>query len=244
MYAWHPPRTVSAASAVALVVATFALLVLGLNVRRTAEQAARLISVELTDPPQARPTERPRAPAPRVQRPAPKHEASPHNVRNKATQVVAPPVQPLITPPPVAAAPHAGLGSAANNGAASGPGPGEGAGGVGNGLGGGGLGGNGSGDGEPVVGPRQTGGKIVYGDLPQGILAPGQEAGVDVLYLVTPEGHATGCRVEHSSGYPALDGLACRLIEQRFRFNPARDRYGRPVRAGIEETHTWFAHER
>jgi protein TonB len=245
MYAWHPPRTLSAASSAAIVALAFALLVLGLNVRRTAEQAATLVSVELTEPPQPRPTEQPRAPVQHVQKPASKHQASARNVHNKATQVTAPPVQPLITPPPVAA-PHAGSGSAVNNGASNLRGPGQGAGGVGNGLGGGGLGGNGSGeaDGEAVVGPRQTGGKMSYGDLPEGILAPGQEAAVDVVYAVNPDGRAANCRAEHSSGYPVLDSLACRLIEQRFRFKPAKDRFGRPVRAWMGETHTWVARER
>jgi protein TonB len=245
MYAWHPPRTLSAVSSMAIVAAMCALLVLGLNIQRTAQSALRLVSVDLTAPPQPQPTERPKAPKPHTSKPAAKHEASPQNVRNQATAIVAPPVKPIIPPPPVVTAPHAGVGVAANNGASNLPGPGQGAGGIGNGFGGGGLGGdgNGDGDGEAVVGPRQTGGKMSYRDLPEGVLNPGQEASVDVLYIVNPDGRASDCRVEHSSGYPALDGLACRLIEQRFRFNPARDRYGRPVRAGVEETHTWFAHE-
>jgi len=246
MYAWHPPRTLSAASSVAIVGAIAALLVLGLNVQRTAQSALRLVSVELSEPPQPHPTEEPKAPVPHARAPAPKHEASPRNVRNQATAIVVPPVQPLIAPPPVVTAPHAGPGSAANNGASSMAGPGQGAGGVGNGNGGGGLGGNGNGigDGDPVVGPRQTGGKMSYGDLPDGVLPAGQEAAVEVVYAVNPDGRATNCHPEHSSGYPVLDSLACRLIEQRFRFKPAKDRFGRPVRAWMEETHTWIARER
>jgi protein TonB len=246
MYAWHPPRTLSGAASAAIVGAMFALLVLGLNVQRTAEAALRLVSVDLTQPPpQPQPTEQPRAPKPHLRKPAPKHEASPRNVRNKATPIVAPQVIPL-KPPPVVAATHAGPGSAANNGASNLPGPGQGAGGVGNGLGGGGLGGNGNGagDGEPVVGPRQTGGGMSYRDLPDGILQLGQEATVDVLFAVNPDGRASDCRAEHSSGYPVLDNLACRLIEQRFRFKPARDRFGRPVRSWVAESHSWYARER
>jgi protein TonB len=244
MYAWHPPRTLSGTASAAIVGAIFALLVLGLNVQRTVESAARLVSVDLSEPPQTQPTEQPQAPKPHANKPAPKHEASPRNVRNEATAVVAPPVTRLI-PLPVVAATHAGPGAAANNGASTLPGPGQGAGGVGNGLGGGGLGGNGngSGDGEPVVGPRQTGGSMSYRDLPEGILPLGQEASVDVLFAVNPNGRASDCEAERSSGYPVLDHLACRLIEQRFRFKPARDRLGRPVRSWVAETHSWIAHE-
>jgi len=230
---------------VAIFGAMLALLALGLNVQRTAATALRLVSVDLTEAPQPQPTGQPKAPEPHAREPAPRHEASPKNVRNEATAIVAPPVRPLIVPP-VVAAPNAGIGSAANNGASILPGPGEGASGVGNGLGGGGLGGDGDGDGdgEAVVGPRQTGGKMSYKDLPEGVLSLGQEASVDVVYAVNPDGHASNCRAEHSSGYPLLDNLACRLIEQRFRFKPARDRFGRPVRAWVEETHSWIAHER
>jgi len=230
---------------VAIVVAMLALLALGLNVELTAVTTLRLVSVDLAEAPQPQPTGQPKAPKPRARKPAPRHEASPRNVRNEATAVVAPPVRPLVVPP-VVTAPQAGIGSAANNGASSLPGPGQGAGGAGNGLGGGGLGGNGAGDGdgEAVVGPRQTGGKMSYKDLPEGVLGLGQEASVDVVYAVNPDGRASNCRAEHSSGYPLLDNLACRLIEQRFRFKPARDRLGRPVRAWVEETHSWIARER
>lgn len=229
----------------AIVVAMLALLALGLNVERTAVTTLRLVSVDLAEAPQPQPTGQPKAPKQRARKPAPRHEASPRNVRNEATAVVAPPVRPLVVPP-VVTAPQAGIGSAANNGASSLPGPGQGAGGAGNGLGGGGLGGNGAGDGdsEAVVGPRQTGGKMSYRDLPEGVLGLGEEASVEVVYAVNPDGRASNCRAEHSSGYPLLDNLACRLIEQRFRFKPARDRLGRPVRAWVEETHSWIARER
>lgn len=245
MYAWQPPRTLSVTASVALVGAIFALLMLGLNIRQTAQTAMRLVSVDLTAPTPSPPKEPPQAPRPRARKPAPRHEASPRNIRNQATAVVAPPVTPLVVPPPVVAAPVAGIGAAASNGASNLPGPGQGAGGIGNGLGGGGLGGNGNGDGDgaSVVGPRRTAGKLSYRDLPEGVLAPGQEASVDVLFLVTAAGTVGTCRVERSSGYAVLDSLACRLIQQRFRFRPAKDRYGRPVRAWVAETHSWVARE-
>jgi protein TonB len=244
MYAWHPPRAISAASSVAIVVLIGALLMLGLRAQRVIRQVPSLVSLTLA--PQPQPTKRPKPPEVRhVDKPAPKNEASPRNLRNQATQVVAPSVRPLIVPPPVITAQQAGIGSAANTGASALPGPGRGAGGVGNGNGGGGLGGegNGAGDGEPVVGPRRTRGELRYGDLPEGVLAPGQEATVEVLYWVNPDGRASQCRAEHSSGYAVLDKLACSLIVERFRFRPAKDKHGRPVRAGVIENHTWVARD-
>jgi protein TonB len=244
MYTWHPPRALSAASSVAIVALIGALLMLGLRAQQVIRQSASLISMSLS--PEPLPTERPKSPeVRRVDKPAPKHEASPRNLRNQATQVVAPPVHPLIVPPPVVTAQQAGIGSAPNTGASALPGPGQGAGGVGNGNGGGGLGGegNGAGDGEPVVGPRRTHGELRYGDLPEGVLAPGQEATIEVLYWVNPDGRASQCRAERSSGYPVLDKLACSLIVERFRFRPAKDKDGRPVRAGVIENHTWVARD-
>ena len=37
----------------------------------------------------------------------------------------------------------------------------------------------------------------------------------------------------------ALDTLVCRLIERRFRFRPALDGEGRPMRVTVVETHSW-----
>lgn len=245
MYAWQPPRALSAAASVAIVGAIVALLVLGLNIRQTAQAALRLVSVDLTEPPpEPVPTKRP-PPRPHERKPAPKHEASPRNIRNQATPVVVPPVNPLIPPPPVVTAPKAGVGAAANNGASNLPGPGQGAGGFGNGFGGGGNGGNGDGggDGKSVVGPERVRGSLRYSDLPEGILAPGEEATVEVIDRVEADGHVSRCRVERSSGYPVLDNLACRLNEQRYRYRPALDRYGRPTWSLEGHSETWVARE-
>ena len=245
MYDPHPPRTLSAAASVAIVALMGVLLMLGLRVQQAIRQSVPLISLDML-PPQPQPSERPKPPEQRhARKPAPKHEASPRNVRNQATPVVAPPVKPIVVPPPVVTAPQAGVGLAANAGASNRPGPGQGAGGIGNGYGGGGLGGegNGDGDGEAVVGPRRIAGDLHYSDLPEGVLAPGEEATVEVLYMVNRDGRVSECHAERSSGYRVLDQLACRLIQQRFRFRPAEDRDGRPVRAGVIEHHTWFARE-
>ena len=243
VYAWHPPRTLSAASSLTIVALMGALLMFGLRVQQVVRQSLPLLSIDVSLPPPAL-TEQPRPPEVRHARtPAPKHEASPRNLRNQATAVVAPPVRPIIVPSPVVTAPQAGIGSAANTGASNRLGPGQGAGGVGNGNGGGGLGGEGDGDGDSVMGPKRIQGSLHYSDLPEGVLAPGQEATVEVIDRVEADGHVSRCRIEHSSAYPVLDNLACRLNEQRYRYRPARARDGRAVWSLEGHAETWVARD-
>lgn len=230
-----------AALAAAMVVGGLAaLLVFGLRVEWLPRGQEVLVSIGLS--PRPRPTPPPRAEVRKAATSAAKGAASPRNLKNRATPVVALPVPVLLPPPPVVTATLAGTGAAANTGAAPVPGPGQGAGGIGNGLGGGGRGGDGGGDGdgEPaVVGPRRIAGKLAMGDVPEGTLPPGVTAEVTVLYRVKADGRVDDCQIDSSSGYPAINALACRLIEQRFRYRPARGRSGRPVASRVIETHSW-----
>lgn len=232
MYAWHPPRARSGALSLAMVGLMGLVLARGLGVSYGVERTVSLVSVDFAVP---RPPPPPRVP-PRSGEAA-KDEAGTRNIRNRATAIVSPPVVPLIVPPAVIAAAVAGVGAAANTGAADVPGPGQGAGAFGNGSGGGGDGGGG----DAVVGPRQIRGKLSYRDLPEGVLPEGAEAQLEVLYTVEADGSVGSCRVERASGYPAIDALACRLIQQRFRFRPALDARDRPVRARMIQSHTWVA---
>lgn len=237
MYRANPPRALSAVLSLGIVGLLGLALLLGLAVRPVSLAAERLVSVAVTLPPPPAPREQPRP----VHRTTPraKNAPSPRNLENKATPVVAPPVvQPLVVPPPIAVATQAGVGAAENTGASREPGTGQGAGGDGNGLGGGGNGGDGDG---AVVGPRRIRGKLAFRDLPQGVLTLGEQASVDVRYTVNPDGRVSQCRAVRSSGFPAIDTLACRLIEQRFVFRPARNAAGKPVRVDVVESHTWVA---
>lgn len=242
MYASQPPRAVSAATSVALTAAIFAAFMFGFGLPRAARPVAGLVAVDLreTRPP---PTPRERPAERHARKAAPKDAAGQRNLRNVATPIAAPPVVPLIVPPPVVAAPVADTGWAAQTGASDLPGSGRGAGGSGEGRGGGGTGGDGAGDGdgEPIQGPRQISGDMAFHDLPEGSLPLGEEAAVTVTFAVEASGRVTECRVERSSGYPGVDSQTCRLIERRFRFRPAIDRRGRPVRSFVRETHTWIA---
>jgi periplasmic protein TonB len=173
----------------------------------------------------------------------PRERAAPANLRATPVPIVAPP--PLVSvpaAPPLIAAPVPAAGRDPHAGAAALPGIGTGAGGVGEGLGGGGRGGSGDGDGGGETGPRWRSGRIKDSDYPQQAGEAGVGGTVAVRYRVGTDGRVGSCIVTTSSGDPALDALTCRLIQRRFRFDPARDEEGRPVTSTIVERHSWVIH--
>ena len=179
--------------------------------------------------------------APRPKR-APRRNgaASPPNLRAVATQIVAPPVV-LPMPPPMAASrtPDAGGASASGSAAVSGPGTGSGGQGNGRGSGDGGDGDGGGGDdgGTPPIHRR---GDFKDSDYPGGAGEAGVSGTVGVRYVVGVDGHASDCEVTRSSGNPELDSVTCRVIVERFRFDPSRDERGTPVPAYLVENHSWI----
>lgn len=171
--------------------------------------------------------------------------ASPPNLESRATELTAPP--PFLPPPPqpMVTAPKPGVGADPSSGNAEIPGPGTGSGGQGEGTGSGGRGdgpgggGDGDGDGGGMTPPRRIRGSISDRDYPRSAGEAGIGGMVSVIYAVEPDGRATNCQITRSSGSPELDATTCRLIEQRFRFRPSRDRNGRPVRSRIVQDHHW-----
>jgi periplasmic protein TonB len=173
------------------------------------------------------PTPPPPPPPSVVKSGRPEGAAAPAGLRAKASPIVAPPPPIPIPPPPIAAAPVAGQGTQSRQGATDMDAGGFGAGGVGNGFGSGGRGfGDGGGGGRP---PRQRRGSLSYQDVPEGILDPGEGLNLETRYHVNLDGSVSDCRVTRSSGHRDLDERICRLIEQRFRFDPARDEDGQRV---------------
>ncbi len=160
-----------------------------------------------------------------------RQRASPAALKAEASPIVAP--IPIPIPSPVIAAPTPNIGTLARNGASDRPGPGQGAGGEGDGPGGGG-----DGDGGDTP-PRQIKGKLSFSDMPSALRVEGVERTVAVRYTVNVDGRVSGCSVTETSGSPELDTTACRLIEQRFRFVPAKDGDGAPTRSVVEEEHSW-----
>lgn len=231
------------AGAAALTALTVALvgwaLVAGLAVRLPV-RAEEVLTLFTAAEPVPRPPEKPPVPArKRIKRP--EGEASPPSLRSRATQVTAPkPVIDLpLPPPPVTVAPVVGVGNAPTQGAAPVPGPGYGAGGIGDGRGSGGSGGGDGGGWEDETPPRRIRGRIRDSDYPDAAAEAGAGGLVSVRYHVEVNGRATGCRVTRSSGNAELDATTCRLIEQRFRYDPSRDARGRPVRSVVVVDHEW-----
>jgi protein TonB len=174
--------------------------------------------------------------------------ASPANLRDTPTQIVAPkPVIPLPVPPPIPAAPVAGQGNAEAAGATDIPGPGTGSGGIGTGLGSGmngdGTGGGGGGGGRASK-VRWLSGGIDAGDYPSRALEAGIGGTVRMRFVVGPSGRVTSCTVTRSSGSAELDETTCRLITRRMRYRPATDARGQRIPATILGEHEWVAERR
>jgi protein TonB len=70
-------------------------------------------------------------------------------------------------------------------------------------------------------------GRITGRDYPRA--AGGKQGTVRTQMAISATGRVTDCTVVRSSGNGALDATTCRLIRERFRFNPARDGEGRPM---------------
>lgn len=234
------------AAAPALGVHVLLALILFFGLRQNAEELHRP-PLKLTLPPP--PAAPPEPVAIELQPPAradepearPKDEAAPPDLIANPAPIVAPePAIPPPTPPPVAAAPLPGTGTAPSVGAAPAPGPGTGAGGTGDGRSGGGTGGDGSGGrgaggGRIAVMPRLLRGDFSYGDIPRALRESGFRGQVGLHFLIDVDGRAKQCRVIRSSGNASMDQSACRALEQRFRFTPARDENGRAVPVAGED---------
>jgi periplasmic protein TonB len=231
--AW-PERAVAGAAVAILHAVLLALLIWAKGLPAPSGHAATTIAVVPIDPP-ARP-------APRVVRPRTsdraRRTAAPPNLRAEPTAILAV-NSPVPTPPPIVSAPLPAEGRATSAGAAAVPGPGPGASGVGDGTGGGGSGGDG--DGPGGLPPRWRKGRIRNSDYPRAAGEAGVSGTVGVRYRVAADGRVSDCRITRSSGSTLLDATTCRLIERRFRFDPARDEDGRPVASSIVEQHNWIS---
>jgi periplasmic protein TonB len=203
----------------------------GLNVQipRSADVVQRLIDVALLKPPPPVPPPVVSKPKPKpVQHPslsAPKGEPKPLGGSPGPKPAHAPPsVAPVIPIRPTVAPSGGGTGT--------GPALGSGA--------GGGTGGKGYGEGEGGTDLEQIAGDFLPSDYPPDLGRAGIGGRVSVSFTVLPNGRVTGCRVTRSSRVPQLDALTCRIIEQRFRFRPSTDRYGRPIADEADLDQDWI----
>lgn len=234
-------RIASAVATVLMEALILYALLAGLQVVPPAPVSDALRIFTVVPPPPPPPIEPPPPPQPAVPKTrAPEGAASPPNIRSKATKIVAPkPVLRLPRPPPIQAAIKPDIGSASTSGAADVRGPGTGSGGIGEGTGSGrggyGAGGGGRG-GSP---PRRISGRLYNSDYPRVAMEAGIEGTLTVVVTIEPNGRVSYCDVVRSSGSGVLDETTCRLVQQRYRYRPARDPDGRPVRSREMQNHSW-----
>jgi protein TonB len=187
------------------------------------ELVNRLIDVTLPPPPpvvppkqiqpaKAVPKHKAAAPAPRQPNPGGSPGPAPHG---KAI------VPKIAVPAPAAAPAGGGRGTGAS---------------IGNGSGGG----SGEGEGDGGADLEKIAGDIYNSDYPPNLANAGIGGRVSAEIDVGTDGRVTGCRITRSSGNAQLDSLTCRLIEQRYRFRPSTDRYGRPIADEADVDQDWI----
>jgi TonB family protein len=76
-------------------------------------------------------------------------------------------------------------------------------------------------------------------DYPPEAIIMGQQGTVGFQLEVAPDGSVKRCAVISSSESPALDEATCRIMSERGRFTPARDRHGRPVTDRVSSRIRW-----
>ena len=172
----------------------------------------------------------PPAPAPEAEKPGtpePEAAAAPPAPRAKPRPVAAPPPPLPSRPEPSPVAPAPSTGTETQSGAAA-AGTGTGAAGTGSGTGTSNAG-AGQGGGGGKVRARWKSGRIDRRDYPADAARANLGGQVTVHLEISAEGRVTGCTVARSSGIPTLDSTTCRLIRQRFRYEPARDSLGNAI---------------
>ncbi|WP_417613594.1 energy transducer TonB [Parasphingorhabdus sp.] len=205
---------------------------MGLEISKSVDAGLNVIDLTPAKPAEAQPDKKPAE--------SEEGAASPENLQAKASQIVLPPPEvklDIVTP--VVAAPVAGIGDDDNAGASDRPGPGAGSGGEGEGSGSGGSG-DGNGSGGIVSGPRHLSGAMTRRDIPRSVWKAEARGNVIARFTVGADGRARGCEIKQSSGHSELDATTCRLIETRFRFEPARDARGRPVASPYGWVQEWW----
>jgi len=185
------------------------------------------------------PAELPRAPeralvavplreAPPPPPPAPEQADEPAPPSRGVNQAPSPPTPPIVLASPTPAEPAIDPGSGAGSGSGPSAGSGSGQGGSGSGEGGG-----------AVTPPVRIAGALTDADYRRTRPPEGAAGTVVVSYRVRSDGTVDRCAVLRSSSYEVLDAATCRLIEQRFRFVPARDAGGRAIDWEVRTDYTW-----
>jgi len=76
-------------------------------------------------------------------------------------------------------------------------------------------------------------------DYPAEARRKAMQGDVEFELQVSEKGCGISCAVTKSSGWPLLDEETCRLMVERARFNPARDKDGKPIPATWKSAFHW-----
>jgi protein TonB len=87
-------------------------------------------------------------------------------------------------------------------------------------------------------------GAILPSDYPPFAVRAQAGGTVHLSFVVSPDGRVRDCTVRRSSGRTDLDQTTCRLIQRRFRYEPARDEQGNPVPEVVTGVHVWSIRSR
>ena len=238
MPATRPRKRASWKAIVAVAIVHFAIgfvLISGLHVTLIREAGEALNIIEMSE------AERELEQSESAESPDPLEEggAAPPDLRQEAAPIAAPEREiPVPTSNRTRAAPEPNDGFATDQGAAEVEGPGAGAGGEGDGTGSGA--GGGPGGGAIVSRARRIAGDISADDHPQFGNRDRVQGTVGAEVNVGADGSVTGCRVVNSSGNAELDNTTCRLISERFRYEPARNARGEAVPDVAGRNQRWF----
>lgn len=76
-------------------------------------------------------------------------------------------------------------------------------------------------------------------DYPDVAIRNGQSGRVKFALLIREDGRVADCTIVETSGVPALDSQACATLMARARFEPARDKDGKPAKDAVVGAVNW-----
>jgi protein TonB len=80
---------------------------------------------------------------------------------------------------------------------------------------------------------------VTNDDYPPSAQRDGVEGTTGFALQVGPDGRVQSCSITASSGSSVLDDTACRLLQRRARFNPAKDAGGNAIAATFRSRFRW-----
>jgi protein TonB len=80
---------------------------------------------------------------------------------------------------------------------------------------------------------------VTNDDYPPSAQRDGVEGTTGFALQIGPDGKVQSCSITASSGSSVLDDTACRLLQRRARFNPAKDAGGQPMAATFRSRFKW-----